>query len=89
MSSDEDDEAFEYTVKLQRGDGTDDRDKHKATVSAETIDELEQKVERVREMMQQWAGEFRAIQPDEESPETVGDNHRTFEDYEGGDSGAE
>ena len=34
-----DEDGFSYTVQLQRGE-TDDRDKHKATVTAHTIDEL-------------------------------------------------
>jgi len=55
-------EPLSVTVKIQRGD-TDNRDTLKATVEAETIDELDRKVEQVREKMDSWADEFRDIQP--------------------------
>lgn len=63
MTDDEDD-AFEFTVKIQRGDGTDDRDTLKTKVSADTIGELDEKVEHVREKMADWARGFRDVQPD-------------------------
>lgn len=85
MTDDEDQEAFEYTVKMQRGDGTDDRDTHKAKVSAETVDELGEKVENVRQKMEKWAGEFRSIQPDDDS-ESVAEKHDTFEQFEESES---
>jgi len=64
MTDDED--AFEFEAKIQRGNGTDDRDTFKAKVSANTIDELDGKVEQVRERIEQYATEFRQIQPSEE-----------------------
>jgi hypothetical protein len=59
------DEPLSVTVKLQRGD-TDNRDTLKATVDAETIDELDEKVGQIREKMDSWADQFREIQPTNE-----------------------
>lgn len=59
----ENDEAFEFEAKIQRGNGTDDRDTFKAKVSANTIDELDEKVEEIRTKIEDWAVEFRHIQP--------------------------
>jgi len=64
MSEDED--AFAFEAKIQRGNGTDDRDTFKAQVSANTIDELDTKVEEMREKIEDWAVEFRRIQPGDE-----------------------
>jgi hypothetical protein len=62
----EEDDAFEFEAKIQRGNGTDDRDTFKAKVSADTIDELDDKVEEIRSKIEDWAVEFRHIQPGEE-----------------------
>ena len=62
----DEDDAFEFEAKIQRGNGTDDRDTFKAKVSANTIDELDEKVEQVRERIEDYAQEFRQIQPGEE-----------------------
>lgn len=62
----EDDDAFEFEAKIQRGNGTDDRDTFKARVSAETIGELDEKVEEMRSKIEDWAVEFRRIQPADE-----------------------
>lgn len=62
--SDEDD-AFEFEAKIQRGNGTDDRDTFKAKVSADTIEELDEKVEEMRSKIENWAVDFRQIQPGE------------------------
>lgn len=59
----EEDDAFEFEAKIQRGNGTDDRDTFKAKVSAETIEELDEKVDQMRQKIESWAGEFRLIQP--------------------------
>lgn len=56
---------FQFEAKIQRGNGTDDRDTFKAKVSANTIEALDEKVEQMREKMAEWAGEFREIQPQE------------------------
>ena len=63
--SDEDD-AFEFEAKIQRGNGTDDRDTFKAKVSADTIGELDEKVAEMQAKIEEWAVEFRHIQPGQE-----------------------
>ncbi|MFC7026383.1 hypothetical protein ACFQJ5_16745 [Halomicroarcula sp. GCM10025324] len=62
----EEDDAFEFEAKIQRGNGTDDRDTFKAKVSANTIDELDERVQEIRSKIEDWAVEFRHIQPDDE-----------------------
>jgi hypothetical protein len=62
----DEDDAFEFEAKIQRGNGTDDRDTFKAKVSANTIDELDEKVEEIRTKIEDWAVEFRHIQPGDE-----------------------
>jgi len=57
---------FEYTLTVQRGDGTDDRDTHRLKVSARSIDELEDKIERARELLESKAADIRDIQPTED-----------------------
>jgi len=76
-----DDDAFEYVVKMQRGDGTDDRDTHKTMVTAQTIDELRSKVEQARELMAEEIEETRDIQPD--NTRSLADKQRSFDDVEG------
>ncbi|MHB9286765.1 hypothetical protein ACKVMT_06965 [Halobacteriales archaeon Cl-PHB] len=63
MADEED--AFQFEAKIQRGNGTDDRDTFKAKVSANTIDALDEKVEQMRNKIEGWASEFRDIQPQE------------------------
>jgi len=58
------DSVFSLTVEVTRGTSTDDRDKFRATVEADTIEELTERVDAVREKTAEWADEFRAIQPD-------------------------
>jgi hypothetical protein len=62
----DDDPAYQFEAKIQRGNGTDDRDTFKAKVSANTVDELDEKVDRVRERIETYASEFPSIQPTEE-----------------------
>jgi len=76
-----DDDAFEYVVKMQRGDGTDDHDTHKTMVTAQTIDELRSKVEQARELMAEEIEETRDIQPD--NTRSLADKQRSFDDVEG------
>jgi len=59
----DDDPAFSAVVKLQRGTKTDDRDTLKISVEAHDIEQLHRRIEDVRERTEQWADEFRAIQP--------------------------
>lgn len=66
MPDGDEEEAFSLDVKIQRGNGTDDRDTLKAKVSADTLEELDEKVEHVQERMSEWAVGFREIQPSEE-----------------------
>jgi hypothetical protein len=77
----DDGDAFEYVVKMQRGDGTDDRDTHKTTVTAQTIDELRSKVEQARARMAEEIEETRDIQPDD--TRSLADKQRSFDDVEG------
>lgn len=61
--SDADDPAYSAVVKLQRGTKTDDRDTLKVSVNAHDIEQLDERVTEIRERSEQWADEFRAIQP--------------------------
>jgi len=58
-------DAFSTTVTLTRGTGSRDKDKIKVKVSAPSVDELDRRVNSVRENMEAWAGEFRQVQPTE------------------------
>jgi hypothetical protein len=75
--------AFEFEVKIQRGNGTDDRDTYKTKVSAETIDELDEKVEQARDKLEEWGADFREIQP--QDTRTLADDQATPEGGEAGD----
>lgn len=61
MSDDE--PAYSAVVKLQRGTKTDDRDTLKVSVDAHDIQQLDERISEIRERSEQWANEFRAIQP--------------------------
>lgn len=76
-----DDDPYTYTVQLQRGE-TSDRDKHKSTVTAQTIDELRDKVEQVRKLMRSEIRETRTIQGTPDPAE----NHQTFDEFEEGEA---
>ena len=54
------DEPYAYTVKLKRGDG---HDVQKCKVEAPDIETLRDRVENVRELMEDKAAEYRDIQP--------------------------
>jgi DNA-directed RNA polymerase alpha subunit len=56
-------DAYSLTVELTRGGDSNNRDKMKAKVSADSVEELREKVEAVRSEMQEWADDFRNIQP--------------------------
>jgi len=79
----QEDPAFEFEVKLQRGQSVDDRDTQKAKVSADTIDALNEKVEQIRDRMEDWAVEFREIQPQEKR--TLADDQATLNGGGAGD----
>lgn len=55
------DDPLSYTVKLKRGDGN---DVQKCTVTARDIETLERRVEAVRERLDEWADDYREIQPE-------------------------
>jgi hypothetical protein len=59
-----------YDVKLVLTRGTDSTDKEKLTVevSADSLDELDEKVAGVRERMGEWADAIRHIQPSADEP---------------------
>jgi hypothetical protein len=57
------DRAFDYTVELTRGGDTNNRDKQKVKVSADSVDELREKVDAVKEQLNDWALDLRDIQP--------------------------
>jgi hypothetical protein len=80
--SDEDD--IEVKVKLQRGTGTDNRDTWSMTVAGRTIDEVDTKVERLREHAEKWAAKFRDIQPDDGRTSHLTDDQQTLEGEEVG-----
>ena len=79
--SDEDD-AFSVEFNLTRGTSTDDRDRVKAKASADSVDELDDKVERLRGRLEEWVAQVRAIQPDGEDVETARDRHQSLENFE-------
>ena len=73
----EDDDPFEMSVAMTRGNSTNDRDKIKATISAETLEELDEKMEEMRDRLEKMAADIRTIQPDEED-ERLDENQATL-----------
>ena len=59
-----DDAAFSVKVKMTRGTSAKDKDVFTAEVSAADIGTLTRRVEKMREQMEDWAQDFRVIQPD-------------------------
>ncbi|WP_254279214.1 DUF7389 domain-containing protein [Haloarcula marina] len=57
-------DGYSLTVELTRGGDSNNRDKMRATVEADTVDELREKVDALRDEMQEWADDFRNIQPE-------------------------
>lgn len=53
----------EATVEVVRGSDTQNREKFRTTVSADSLEELDEKVRALREQVESWAQEFRQIQP--------------------------
>lgn len=76
-------DTYSYTVQLQRGE-TDDRDKHTCDVTAETIEELREKVREARELMREEIAETRTIQGT--VPDARGEEHQTFDEFEEGEA---
>lgn len=52
-------------MTLTRGTGTDDRDKMRATVEADTLEELDEKLSEMRDRLEDLAADVRDIQPEE------------------------
>jgi hypothetical protein len=70
------DDDVEVTVKMQRGTGTDNRDTWTATVSAASVEALDEKINELREHAERWCAEFRAIQPDDSRVAHLADGQR-------------
>ena len=63
--------AFSFSTTVTRGTGKDDRDEFDVEVTADTLDELDEKLEQARARLKEHAREVRSIQPnaDEKLPE--------------------
>ncbi|MFC7069513.1 DUF7389 domain-containing protein [Halobaculum lipolyticum] len=57
-------DEFETTVEVTRGTGTSDRDKFRTKVTAPDMETLTERVRELREEVEDWAEDFRTIQPD-------------------------
>lgn len=58
-----DGDAYDVTVKMTRGTSSDDKEVVKTEVSADSLDEFDEKMTAIRERMDDWAGDLREIQP--------------------------
>ena len=81
MSGDED-PTYQVDVKLQRGNGTDDRDTLKASVEAETLEELDEREEAMLTRLERLAEKVRCIQPDDTTAQRIADGQSTLDDQE-------
>jgi hypothetical protein len=79
--SDEDD-AFSVEFNLTRGTSTDDRDRVKAKASADSVEELDEKVERLRGRLEEWVAQVRAIQPDGDDVDAVRESHQSLDSFD-------
>jgi len=78
----DEDPTYQVDVKLQRGTGTDDRDTLKASVEAETLEELDEREEAMLERLERLAEKIRAIQPDDTTAQRIADGQATLDDQE-------
>ncbi|GGN18514.1 DUF7389 domain-containing protein [Halarchaeum nitratireducens] len=62
------DESYDVKLVMTRGTGSNDKEKLQVEVSADTLEELDEKVAGVRERMGEWADEIRHIQPNADDP---------------------
>jgi len=69
-----DEELYSVETKLTRGTSTDDRDTIKATVSADTLDELDEKLADVRGRLAEHAELVRSIQPNPDEERSLTDD---------------
>ena len=60
------DDAFDVTLKMTRGTSSDDKDVLKTTVTADSREELDDKIDAVRDRMEGWAADLREVQPTEQ-----------------------
>lgn len=51
------------TLKMTRGTSSDDKEVLKTTVTADSLEELDEKMSAIRERMDEWAGDLCEIQP--------------------------
>jgi RNA processing factor Prp31 len=58
------DDAYSVKLVVTRGTGSQDKEKMQVEVAADSLDELDEKCNAVRERMREWADDIRAIQPD-------------------------
>jgi tetrahydromethanopterin S-methyltransferase subunit G len=58
-----DGDAYDVTLKMTRGTSSDDKEVLKTTVTADDLEELDEKMDAVRDRMDEWAGDLREIQP--------------------------
>lgn len=77
--------AYSVDVKIQRGNGTDDRDTLKATVSAHTLEELDERIEQMHDRLEDLAERTRAIQPDDTTARRLTEDQATLTDETGDD----
>lgn len=78
----EDDPNYSIDVKIQRGNGTDDRDTLKATVQAEDLDTLDDRREKMLGRLEEMAAQIRSIQPDDTTVDRLTDDQTTLEEQE-------
>jgi len=78
----DEDPTYQVDVKLQRGNGTDDRDTLKASVEAETLDELDRREEAMLTRLERLAEKVRSIQPDDTTAQRIADGQATLDDQE-------
>lgn len=57
-------DTFETKIVMTRGTGSTDKEKITQTVTAPDMSTLKERVDDVRDEMEDWADDFRAINPD-------------------------
>ena len=78
----DEDPTYQVDVKLQRGNGTDDRDTLKASVEAETLEELDEREEAMLTRLERLVEKVRSIQPDDTTAQRIADGQATLDDQE-------
>ena len=73
------DPTFAVDVKIQRGNGTDDRDTLKATVQADTLEELDERKAEMLDRLDELAAKVRSIQPADTTAERIAEGQKTLE----------